>query len=245
LSYFENPSPGRPVGEIDPNYFGISEACDRIGETIPHCRIVVSLRDPTARAWSSYRTMHRDAWTRLGFEETVAQNEVIRESSRYAYHLDRWRSRFGIDRVLVMLYDDLEASAQSYLDRICDFIDAPRLAIQGTVLADERVNAVTHAPRSRRAARNARNARDWMRAHRWHRTIALLERAGIWKRLFGGGEEFGAMDPETEARLREHFRPEVEALEQMLGRDLSHWKNGNAPSKASGTTPEIGRRASA
>jgi hypothetical protein len=82
-------------------------------------------------------------------------------------------------------------------------------------------------------AQNARNARDWMLTHRWHRTLGLLETIGVWRRAFGGGEEFGAIDPAVEAQLRDHFRPEVEALEQMIGRDLHHWKGGAPPCRAS------------
>jgi len=226
LAYFSNCPAGRPMGEIDPNYFGIPEAYERISLAIPHCKIVVSLRDPTERAWSSYRTMRRDAWTRVGFEETVARNDVIRESSRYAFHIGNLWRLFGADHVLLMFYEDLEANPQRYLDRICDFIEAPRIAIEGTALAAERVNAVTNAPRSRRMAQNARNARDWMMKHRWYRTLSLLGEMGVWRRAFGGGEEFGEMEPTAETRLRTHFRPEVEALERLIDRDLSHWKNG-------------------
>jgi len=34
--------------------------------------------------------------------------------------------------------------------------------------------------------------------------------------------------PAMEAKLRDRFRPEVEKLEVMLGRDLSMWKWGSA-----------------
>jgi len=236
LAYFSDCSPIRPMGEIDPNYFGIPQAYQRIFATIPRCKIIVSLRDPTERAWSSWRTMRRDAWTRVGFEETVARNDVIRESSRYAMHLANLQRLFGVDRVLVLLYEDLEANPQGYLDRVCDFIGAPRIPIQGTAAATERVNTVTHAPRSRRVAQNARNARDWMLKHRWHRTHAALESLGVWRRAFGGGEEFGEMDPRTEERIRAHFRPEVEALENLIGRDLSRWKYGRQPAPHSEAT---------
>jgi hypothetical protein len=233
LAYFSRCRADRPMGEVNPNYFGIPQAYERIARTIPHCKIVVSLRDPTERAWSSYRTMRRDAWTRVGFEDTVARNEVIRESSRYAFHLGNLRRLFGADRVLVLFYEDLVANPQSYLDQVCNFIGAPWIPVAGTALATERVNAVTHAPRSRRMAQNARNARDWMLTHRWHRTLGVLETIGVWRRAFGGGEEFGGIDPDAEAQLRDHFRPEVEALEQMIGRDLRHWKGGPRPCRAS------------
>jgi hypothetical protein len=233
LDYFRGYPADLPIGEIDPNYFGEDLARERIGELLPRCKIIVTLRDPVERAYSSYRVMRRDAWTRVGFEETVAKNRIIRESSRYAQHLALWQERFGREHVLVCLYDDLEASPQKFLDAICDFIGTPRIKVDGAAIASERVNTVTHAPRSRKLAQNARNARDWMREHRWHRAIDLLERAGVWKFCFGGGEEFGPLDPRAEARLREHFRPEVEALERMLGRDLSAWK---APRTAGGAS---------
>jgi len=224
--YFRGYPDETPIGEVDPNYFGEDDARDRIANHIPRCKIIVTLRDPFERAYSSYRVMRRDAWTRAGFEDTVAKNRIIGESSRYAHYLARWNASFGADRVLVCLYDDLESSPQLFLGRGCDFIGTPRIAVAGSPLASERVNTVTHAPRSRKLAQNARNARDWMRLHRWHRAIELMERAGVWRFCFGGGEEFGDPDPEVEARLREHFRPEVEALERMIGRDLSRWKTG-------------------
>jgi hypothetical protein len=227
LASFKVPAPNLPLGEINPNYFGIVEAYERIAKLAPRAKIIVSLRDPTERAWSSYRIMRRDAWTRVGFEETVARNDIIRESSRYAFHLRNWQRLFGIERVLVLLYEDLEADPQTYLNRICDFIEIPRIAVGGAA-ATERINTVMQAPRSRRLAQNARNARDWMRVRRWHRAIAILDAIGVWRFVFGGGEKFGAIDPEVEARLRAHFRPEVEALEPLIGRDLSAWKSVRA-----------------
>ncbi|MGH7781264.1 MAG: sulfotransferase family protein [Candidatus Binataceae bacterium] len=228
LAFFDACPSGAPIGEIDPNYFGAAAARERIAAMLPRCRVIVSLRDPTERAWSSYRTMRRDAWTRIGFEATVMRNEIIRESSRYAFHLANWQRDFGADRVMVCLYDDLEADPQAYLDRICEFIGAPPITVRGTPGATERVNTVTEAPRNRKLAQSARDARDWLAMHRWHRTGRALGRLGLWRFAFAGGEEFGAMDRAAEARLREYFLPEIEELEVLIGRDLDSWKRPHA-----------------
>ncbi len=89
----ENISRGYPPeelttrGEVDPNYFGDEITLARIEKAIfAGAKITVTLRDPVERAYSSYRVMRRDAWTRVSLEETVAHNRIIRESSRYAYH---------------------------------------------------------------------------------------------------------------------------------------------------------------
>ena len=43
--------------------------------------------------------------------------------------------------------------------------------------------------------------------------------------------------PELDRRLRERFMPEVEALEELIGRDLSTWKNQNNPASERRTSP--------
>ncbi|MGH7863490.1 MAG: sulfotransferase family protein [Candidatus Binataceae bacterium] len=224
--YFTDARGDTATGEIDPNYFGVAQARERIARDIPGCRVICTFRDPTERAYSSYRTMRRDAWTRVGFEETVARNEVIRESSRYAHHLREWQRLFGADRVLVLLYDDLESNPQSYLDRVCAFLQIPAIPLAEIVLSAQKINEVAVAPRSRRIAQNARNARDWMREHKWRGTLSALERLGVWRWCFGGGEQFAPMDADVEMRLRAYFRSEVEAFEALTGRDLSDWKFG-------------------
>jgi hypothetical protein len=232
VDFFRDYPPQMPLGEVDPNYFGEEVARQRISNDIPRAKIIVTLRDPVERAYSSYRVMRRDAWTRVSFEETIANNRIIRESSRYAHHLVNWQRSFGDDRVLVCLYDDLERSPQKFLDQISDFIGVKRIVVEGSAIASARVNTVTHAPRSRKLAQNARNARDWMRLHRWHRAVNVLDRAGVWRFCFGGGEEFGALDHEIDARLREHFRPEIEAVERLIARDLSAWKTTSSSEPA-------------
>ena len=54
--------------------------------------------------------------------------------------------------------------------------------------------------------------------------VERLERLGLWRFCFGGGGPFAPLAPQVEARLRRFFTPEVEALEELLGRDLSAWK---------------------
>ena len=66
--------------------------------------------------------------------------------------------------------------------------------------------------------------RDWLRSRRAYRLDRMLEQMGVWDFCFNGGETFPALDPELENRLKQRFLPEVEALEQLIERDLSAWK---------------------
>ncbi len=224
VAYFEKCRLDRPIVEVDPNYFGFPEACERISYHIPHCKIICSVRDPVERAYSHYRLLYRDGWTRSTFAESVIAIQIIHEPSRYAFHLKNWLARFGKDRVAVCIYDDLDENPQSYLNRICEFIKIPRIDVHSTAVGDKRINVAKHRPPNQWIAQNARKARVWMQLHNWHRMIRRLERIGFWSYCFEGGRDFGPMDAATERRLREYFSPEVEALEELIQRDLSSWK---------------------
>lgn len=218
-----------PIGEISPNYFAAPEAPERIACDIPECRIICTLRDPVDRLYSFYRLMRHNGWTRATMEELAESDTPAFEASRYAHHLARWRERFSPERVLVSLYDDLESAPQSFLDAICDFIGIAHITLAGSPLLGKRVNRVTRGPRIALFAEQAWRLRRWLEAREARAAISVLRKAGVWRFSFRGGGEFGPLDPALDRRLRERLRPEVEALEEMLGRDLSAWKTSPPP----------------
>jgi Sulfotransferase domain len=225
---FSHARPDRPVGEIC-GYFHHEQARERIARHLPGCKIICTFRDPVERAYSVYRMRRRIAAIReIDFGTALSTVPQIIESSRYAHHLRAWQSLFGDDRVLVMFYDDLRTDSQAFIDRICDFIAAPRLSLQDVSVGWRAENTFARAPRNRRLARKARRLLEGMRERRMYATIKVLELARFWEFCFGRGEKFTALDPRVEARLRESMRPEIEALEAMLNRDLSIWKRPRA-----------------
>jgi len=225
LAFFRDCAPGLPMGEISPNYFAAPETPERIAKHIPQCRVICTLRDPVDRLYSFYRLMRHNGWTRATMEELAESATPATEGSRYAHYLARWRERFGPERVLVVLYDDLETAPQRFLDTICAFIGIAPIALEGSPLLGKRVNSVTRGPRIALLAEQAWRLRRWLETRKaGGAAIAMLRKAGVWRFSFRGGGEFGPLDPALDRRLRERFRPEVDALEKMIGRDLSAWK---------------------
>jgi Sulfotransferase domain len=230
-SFFRHCIGGLPILEICPTYFSSAEARQRMKLHIPDCRIISTFREPVERAYSHYKLMRHNVWTRASFEEVVSRSREIAEMNQYALNLRGWQQTFGRDNVLVCLYDDLEQDPQGYLDAVCNFIGIPPFALERSV-ASVRLNSFPTAPRNRRLAQNARHVRDWLRGRRAYWLDRLFEHLGIWAFCFDGGEAFPPLEPELEKRLKQKFLPEVEALEQLIGRDLSAWKlsrDGSSP----------------
>ena len=243
-SFFRHCTPGRPIVEVCPTYFSSVEARRRIHLHIPDCRIICTFREPVERAYSHYKLMRHNVWTRASFEEVVNSSQEIAEMNQYAMNLNGWQETFGRDNVLVCLFDDLEQNPQSYLDSVGSFIGIPRVPLVHPA-PSLRTNSFPTAPRNRRLAQNARHLRDLLRSRRFYWLDRMLERAGVWGLCFDGGEPFPSLEPELEKRLKQRFLPEVEALERLIGRDLSAWKVSRAdsisPAFRGGSSPNSAR----
>lgn len=220
MGYFAGCDPRLPAGEICPSYLGSTAARERIAEHIPECRIICTLRDPVQVLFSFWKLARRNAWTTHDFDTYTPDGWETGGGPR----LRGWFDTFGRDHVLALIYNDLEASPQAYLDRVCDFIGIARIAVTDSAPATLRVNSFSRMPRSPCLARKARKLRDRLQSREYYRTINLLTRAGVWRFCFDGGAEFPPLDPLIEHRTRQRLRPQIDELEELLGRDLSAWK---------------------
>jgi LPS sulfotransferase NodH len=214
------------VGELSPMYFASDEARERIAAMLPRCKIICSFREPVARAYSNYRLLRRQAFTKADFEAAATSRGDLVESSRYGSYLEKWFAAFGRERVMVLIYDDLEANPQGFLDSVCDFIGIERFAVTASTVGTERVHQVNTLPANPRMARAARNLVAWFANRRMDRAAGIVRRNRLIKYMLEGGDPFPPPAPEMVARLRERYRPEMEKLERLIGRDLSAWKNG-------------------
>jgi hypothetical protein len=221
--YFCDCPPGMKIGELCATYFASPEAPQRIAKDLPACRIICTFRDPVDRAYSFYRLLRRHAWTKVSFEEAVHKHREIREQSRYAFHLQRWYDAFGRNAVLVALYDDLEEDAQAFVNRVCDFIGIERIEV-GPEQAARKVHVVESAPPSRRLVRQARKLLTFLHSRRMHSAALWLRWSALGKFIYEGGKPFEPLTADVEQRVRELFVPDIEALEALIGRDLSRWK---------------------
>ena len=227
-SLFRHCKGDRPIVEICP-YLAAPKAPEWIAAVIPHCKFVVTLRDPVERMYSHYKMMRGYAFTRLPVEEALSKDRFLAQGSLYARNLAHWFTIFPRANFLITLYEDLCERPQAYLDSISDFIGIRRVSVAGQNERREVINSFDRAPRSFKIAQNARHLRITLREHDWNRTANFLARMGLWRWCAGGGEKFPPLTPVQDAHFRQSYLPEIEGLEKLIGRDLSAWKSSRLP----------------
>jgi hypothetical protein len=219
----------RKIAEICPGAFFRPHARERIKIHIPNCKVFATMRNPVDRIYSVYKLLRHYGWVRSGtFDEIMNVWPHLGGGNRYASHLEAWFESFGRENVLVTMYDELRADPQTYLNRVCDFIEVERVTLTPRADLGGEVNSFARAPKNRRLARRATTVINWLNSHQAYGVIDTLERAGVWEFCQGRGELYPRLTPEQEERLRERYLPEVEALEDLLRIDLYAWKQPRA-----------------
>jgi hypothetical protein len=223
-SHYRKAHAGRVVGEVAPTYFASQQARERIARLIPQAKIICTLRNPVERVLSLYRLKRAYGLIRWTFEEALKRDPELMASSQYSVYLTAWNSTFGATQVMVAVHEDAKVDAQSYVDKVVDFIGVPRFQLLPVhfqpVLSSEEMTE----PRNYYWTRGANLLAEWSKARKLDAMVALAKRIGMIKLFVGGGPAFPPLSYLEKERLRKLFRPEIDKLEAMLNRDLSIWR---------------------
>lgn len=205
-------------------------------------RIIISLRDPVSRTFSQYWTFRRVAQEPLPFEAAI-EDKVIEQRmrgnwnifydytgfGRYHDQVKAYLEAFGKDRVLIVLYDDIQKDPVGVCQKIFAFIGVDTGFVPDVRL---RYNELAGEPRNKWLLRILTSKNPVKRAIGTgvKRVLACFpeeptRRAveNLVRRVF----KFERMEmaAQTRAQLTRTFADDVRRLEALIGRDLSHWRN--------------------
>lgn len=228
LRHFASSNADHVCGEFSPSYFWSHTAARRIADFDRKMKIIVMLRDPVERSHSHHLYRQQvGAGKPMGFGEAIERYPFIIERSLYADNLKRYLHLFSTDLVIVLFFEDLKKKPAHLLKQVTRFLGVSELepdrADQGInktgrakyprlnrILALARVHAKRYAPN---VVADAARSVGLQQAVHDIRTTAVP---------FDAPPE---IPREVEIMLRRYFRRDVDALEELVGRDLSLWKS--------------------
>jgi hypothetical protein len=220
-------------GETSPAYLYVPGTAERMARLAPGARIIAILREPAARAFSAYQHLVREGREPLSFtaaldaeDERIAQGWGLLwryvDTGRYATQLRRFARHFPADRILVLRHEELRSDPLAVCRRVFEFLD-----VDATVEVDTstRFN-VSGVPQRRwlhRLSTPPPAVRRWVNRHAPSGLRDLLARGQA--EVHSRNLERATAPPSALARIRRELGPEVDALEDLLGWDLSSWRS--------------------
>jgi hypothetical protein len=205
------------IGEVCPDYLACPEAPDRIRACLgPDVRLMVTLREPVARAFSGYLYLRKHGLAAGSFQETALTWTDLLDEGRYATHLRRYLRVFDRKSLYVALFDDLEADPQAFLDGITDWLGVSRCPVGA-----DRLKPQLPASEARwlPLAMLAKHGANWVRRHDGAALIGRVKRSPLVQRALYRpfGPERPMMPPGDVAFVHEQLAEEIAGVEEEFG----------------------------
>ena len=218
------------IGEASNNYIYNPWVAECIRRAIPDVRLIAVLRNPIERAFSAYMHVVRDGReTASDFREGLAlEAQRIRDNWQpmwafkdvglYHRQLDRYYRTFPREQIRVYLYDDLSSDPGSMLRDIYRFLQVDD-RFEGDMATRYNVSGVT---RSRFITQLIRRQSPLKTAYQW--IVPEEARLKITERIKNWNVGKISMPADARRQLAAAYHDDILKLEDLIGRDLSHWR---------------------
>jgi hypothetical protein len=235
LGLFAGATAGQLTGEASTWYLFSKDAAANIRANNPETRIIPMLREPVAMLHSLHlRRVYGGSEDIKSFELALAAEPDRREGlripakarnvralqyhdvGRYSEQVERYLDAFGSDRVHVVIFEEFRKDPATAYRRVLEFLGldpsfTPRFEVVNAGLArrSQRLQQMLLSPAVIKTARTV---------------IPVRMRPAVgrtWDRINSRGEKPAPLDPAVALRLREDLQPDVERLQELIGRDLS------------------------
>lgn len=217
--FFRDARPGQLVGEKTADYLANPDAAKRIAAVLPGAPLVAQLRDPVSRAYSDYCMLFRRGTVGANIEDYLdprrAEFRRFLDNGLYHQHLTRWRTLFPAEQMLVFLFEDVIDRPEWTIKAVGRHIGLAEDLLPKPMT--ERVNdsraALLPLP-IRRLLAPVKDLAAPLRGTRWFDSL----RSTMARQV-----KYPPLLADLEARLRDFYATDVEALAPLIGRDLSTW----------------------
>ena len=222
FSHFGDSPEGTLLAEVGSTYFESAEAKERIRTMNSKALIIIMVRNPITRSFSSFRHEYTKGRTSGHFFEAIATSPRIVDAGRYSVLAPGWEESFGRAQVCYLVQEDIEADPERELDNIFNFLGLKSIQLPDEL--QERYGQGT-VPRFQLLATAASRITSALRRKGLHRIVEMGKRLGL-KRVYSGGDRKGmAMTRSIFNYLLSEHEADIKFLEERLGRSFTHWRN--------------------
>jgi hypothetical protein len=225
------------IGEASTSYLYDEAAAGNIKENLGNIKIIIALRDPVSMSYSLYNhQLRKEGETIESFEAALEKEEARRTNAEfrkkcYGWHANyyyfhralyynqvkRYIDTFGKDNVQIILFDELVAETQSVVQKTYRF-----LGVYDGYVPEIKI----HNP----AGRILKVPKFWTDTGLFLKTFQFVFSKNLIKKSPHLLRNIGRKPPQpinpiTAKKLRKRFYEDICQLEQLIGKNLSIWKN--------------------
>jgi len=214
------------IGEASPLYLYSSKAIERINHYVPQAKLIVILRNPVDRAYSCYKhliSFESDSFANALKQEDkrIAQNWAhlwhYKQGGYYYKQLKGYFDTFEREQIKVYLFDDLKSNPLELVQDLYSFLEVDR-----SFVPDLTYKNVSNNPKVK-ALQNIVNGRHFLRSASKAVVPENFRKIAAKKIRSWNSQKFDSMADDVKQQLMEDYREDILKLQDLIGKDLSHW----------------------
>jgi len=210
----------RVMGEVCQEYLSSPESAERMHDCLgDDLRLMVTIREPAARAFSAYLYMRKHGVFEGSFREALETRPGMIDHSRYASLLSSYTERFGREAIYCGVFDDLQEDPQAFIDELLTWLGVEPMVLDASSL-EARLPA--SKARSVPVARLVKYGANWARQRNAGTLIGRVKRSrAVQGALYKPLEADRPLLSDDDAQwVRERLVSEIVRLEEMFGVEL-------------------------
>lgn len=211
------------IGEITPAYLYFPEVPARIKEHIPNCKFIVIFRNPADRAYSHYGFQVKNYAEKRTFLELLDREPEVFSKGLYGQQLKRYLQYFPLDNFCILIYEHALKNPEETLKQLADFLSIDPNKFDLSVIKHKTNSSDLIRFSGARAL--ACQFRDFLRSKDLDWLWNMAKTSGMERVFEGKSKSFPVIDPDIRAKLLLKYEADITLLEELMGTELSVWKN--------------------
>ena len=228
LKKFDNTNNSRFILDASPTYLFYSGTAEIVRAHCPDARIIISLRNPTERAFSQYKLNVRLGNESLDFSEALnVESERLKKgffmatsyktAGLYSEQVQEYIKVFGKDNIHFVLFEDIRKNTLGAIKGIFKFLN---IEFRESYLREAKTHA-TGFPAFRRFNNLLYNRKLREFAKRIIKNNSFRNR--INSSIININSKDITMDPAVRRQLDAFYKDDIERLENIIGISLAGW----------------------
>ncbi|NND77509.1 MAG: hypothetical protein HKN39_04950 [Flavobacteriales bacterium] len=232
LSLFEKGRSASTIGEASIGYLYDHEACIKnmkrfYGDKLSNVKIVMILRNPVDRAFSHYNFLIRNGFEDLSFEMAISEKVVLKRKNirpgfdylNYGMYYEKVKAfKENFSECKVFLFEDL-ANYSKLTEELFSFLKVKRHSVQKDIKANP-----SGVPKSEWIVRLLRKNSFLKALYRMFPEKMQNKMLTTRDNLMSSFLKKTKLSEELRERVKPLFAEDIQKLEILIERDLSHWK---------------------
>lgn len=239
-AYFSETKQQKSIGEISTNYMFLDYIPKRIYEELgADTKLIFMLRNPADRAYSQFMMNRQNFFETITFEKALALEEDrilksehnkkifgYKQRGLYAKQVKNFLKYFPKEQMFFIIFEtDFIKDKEKTIHRLCQFLDLPpynfNLNIQKNIMShpgSKLIHSILYEPsfawlrKPLKILIDSKQKREWLKFK-----VRSLNR----KKMTAKNTQ--SIKKETYIQLQQYFQDDIQTLEQLIHKDLSHW----------------------